>query len=144
MLVELLISLIHSTNLSNIFLDYILHYIPPQIYILFYHCQCLEFYPKQTMLLLEFIVLSKDTIIIEGFYSLGLLQNLLQPFIKSHLPLQKFIHLCLLLVRLPFYIIFGLVYITNIHFELLSLLLLFQKSLFHILLIPLKSIMFHT
>ncbi len=69
------------------FLDYILHYIPPHICILLFHCQCLEFYMKQTMLFFLFIIFFEDIIIIEGFDSLGLLQNMLQPFIKSHPPL---------------------------------------------------------
>jgi hypothetical protein len=103
----------------NILLDYILHYIPPKIYILIFHNQCLDFYLKQTMLFLEFIIFFEDNIIVERFDSLGLFQNLLQPFIKSHLPLQILIHLCLFLVRLPLHFIFGLIYITNILFELL-------------------------
>jgi hypothetical protein len=74
---------------------------------------------KQTMLFLEFIIFFEDNIIVEGFDSLGLLQNLLQPFIKSHSPLQILVHLCLSLVRLPLHFIFGLIYITNILFELL-------------------------
>jgi hypothetical protein len=71
------------------------------------------------MLLLEFIVLSENTIIVERFDSLGLLQNMLQPFINSYLPLQIYIHLCLFLIRLLLYFIFGLIYITNILSELL-------------------------
>jgi hypothetical protein len=97
----LFIFLIHSTDFSYILLDYILHYIPPKNYILLFHNQSLEFYLKQTMLLLEFIILSKDIVIVERFDSLGLLQNLLQPSINNHLPLQVSIHFYMLLLKLP-------------------------------------------
>jgi hypothetical protein len=53
------------------------------------------------MLLMDFIIFFEDTIIVQGFDSLGLLQNLLQPFIKNHLPLQVYVHPCLFLVKLP-------------------------------------------
>jgi hypothetical protein len=43
MIVKLFISLIYFIDISNIFLDYIMHYIPTHIYILFFHCQCIEF-----------------------------------------------------------------------------------------------------
>ncbi len=96
--IKLFISFIHFTNFSYILLDCILHYIPPKICILLFHNQCLEFYLKQIMLLFEFIVLSKDIIIVKGFDSLSLLQNLLQSFIKSHIYLCMFMsifaHLC--------------------------------------------------
>jgi hypothetical protein len=66
------------------------------------------------MLIIEFNVLFKDIVIVEGFDSLSLLQNLLQYFIKNHLPLQVSVHLYMSLVGLPLYFIFRLVYITNI------------------------------
>jgi len=116
MLIKLLISFIHFTNFLYILLDHIMHYIPPKICIFFFHVQCLEFYMKQTMLLLEFI---EDIVIIEGFESLGLVLNMLQPFINNLLPLQVFVHFNLSLLRLRLYFIFGLVYITNIFFKLL-------------------------
>jgi hypothetical protein len=40
-------------------------------------------------------------IIIEGLDSLRLLYNFMQPFVKSHLPLQISVHLCLPMVKLP-------------------------------------------
>jgi hypothetical protein len=107
--------LVPFVDLSNIILDNILYYIPPQIYIFFLHWQCLEFYLKQSIMLLELTIFCEDTIIIERFYSLGLLQKFLQLFIKGHLLLQISIHLCMHVVNLPLYVIFGLIYITNFH-----------------------------
>jgi hypothetical protein len=132
MLVELLNSFIHSTNFLCILLGYILHRIPQKIYILLLHSQCFEFYLKQTMLLLEFIVLSKNIVIVERFDVVSLLQNMLQPFINNFLPLKVFVHLCLFLLKLLLYFMFGLVYITNILSELFELLLSLQENLLHI------------
>jgi hypothetical protein len=61
----------------------------------------------------EFIVFFKEIVIIERLDSLGLIQKFLQLFIKSHMPLQ-IVHLCLLMVKLPLYLIFSLIYITNV------------------------------
>jgi hypothetical protein len=47
------------------------------------------------------------------------MQIFLQFFIKSYLTLWIFIHLCMPLVRLHLYLIIGLIYITNVQFELL-------------------------
>jgi hypothetical protein len=47
------------------------------------------------------------------------------------------------LLKLLLYFILGLAYITNIISKLLQLLLLLQESLFHILIIFLKFIVFH-
>jgi len=143
MSIELLISFIPSTYFFYILLDYILHYIPPHICIFLFHYQCFEFYLKQTMLLLEFIVFSKDIVIFERFNAMGLFHNMLQPFINNLLPLQVSIHPCLSLLKLLLYFILGLAYITNIISKLLQLLLLLQESLFHILIIFLNFIVFH-
>ncbi len=75
-------------------------------------------------MLLEFTILCKDNIIIEEFFLLNLLQKFIQLFIKGHL--------CMPLVSLPLYLIFSLICISIIHSELLHLLMLFQKSFFHV------------
>jgi hypothetical protein len=61
----------------------------------------------------EFIVFFKEIVIIERLDSLGFIQKFLQLFIKSHMLLQ-IVHLCLLMVKLPLYLIFSLIYITNV------------------------------
>ncbi len=105
---------------------------PPKICILLLHSQCFEFYLKQTMLFPKFIVLFIDLVIVEGFDALCMFQNLLQPFINSILPLLVFVHLCMSILILLLYFIFGLVYITNILFELLEVPLSLQENLLHV------------
>jgi hypothetical protein len=50
---------------------------------------------------------------------MGFLYKFLQLFIKGHLLLQISIHMCMHVVKLPLYVILGLIYITNVHFELM-------------------------
>jgi hypothetical protein len=40
-----------------------------------------------TLLFLEFIIISENIVIVEGFDSFNMFQNMLQPFINNHLPL---------------------------------------------------------
>jgi hypothetical protein len=64
--------------------------------------------PETNYVTFEFIVISKNIVIVEGFDSMGLLQNLLQYFIKNHPPLYVYVHFYLSLIRLPMYFIFRL------------------------------------
>jgi hypothetical protein len=75
---------------------------------------------------------------------LSLLQKFIQLFIKGHLLLQIHVHLCMLLVSLPLYVILSLIWISIIHSELLHLLLLFQESFLHVPVVSLKFTTLYT